>query len=130
MVHTLAPLTRDVGCRKDMMWATKLECATQQPAAAVADFLRALERHGFTAGAGGIPGRLVVYDHDTTGHRIVIVEQSGRIQIRLDALTRHEARPKSARAIYQILELAASEAAGVHSSIPRAGGLTPEEPDS
>ena len=107
MTEPLAPLTRDVGCRKDMMWATRLN-----PAVPVAELLAGLEREGFGKGAGAIPGRLAVFDQSDTGHRVIFVPRTGRIQIRLDALTRHEERVEAARVVYDILYRVVTEALG------------------
>lgn len=106
MSEPLAPLHRDVGCRKNMMWATRLD-----PSIAIDDFLAALQQHGFIEGIGGVANKLSVYDHGSSGHRVVLVHRSGRIQIRLDALTRHEDRVDAARQIYDVLLAATLDAA-------------------
>ena len=110
MSEPLAPLHRDVGCRKNMMWATGLD-----PSIAIDDFQASLKQHGFIEGRGGIADKLSVYDHGSTGHRVVFVHRSGRIQIRLDALTRHEDRVAAAKEVYDVL-LAATQAAARNSN--------------
>lgn len=87
------------------MWGTRLDRSV-----ILSEFFAALERHDFTLAPGGIPGRLVVYDHAGSGHRIVFVPHTRRIQIRLDALTQHEDRPGVAQRVYNILHLATAEA--------------------
>ncbi len=89
------------------MWATHLN-----PDVSIAELLAGLEREGFGKGAGAIPGRLAVYDQSDTGHRVIFVPRTGRIQIRLDALTRHEERVECARVVYDILHRVATKALG------------------
>ena len=91
------------------MWATRLH-----PDVSVIRFMESLERHDFATGAGVLPERLAVYDQAKTGQRIIFVYRTGRIQIRLDALTRHEERVEAARCVYDVLRRATFEAAGLH----------------
>jgi hypothetical protein len=103
--EAIAALRRDVCCRKNMLWATALDKGVSEEA-----FARALERLGFVRAAGASPiAGLSVFDHDT-GHRVIHVARTGRIQIRLDPLTSHDDRSRAAEQIYELLR-AASRAA-------------------
>jgi hypothetical protein len=102
----IAVLRRDVCCRKNMLWATSLDKSVSHEA-----FARALEQVGFVRAAGASPiAGLSVFDHGDTGHRVIYVARTGRIQIRLDPLTSHEDRARAAEQIYELLR-AASRAA-------------------
>jgi hypothetical protein len=104
-------LRRDVGCRKNMLWATALDKSVSDEA-----FTRALEQQGFARAAGASPiAGLGVFDHGDTGHRVIHVARTGRIQIRLDPLTSHEDRSRAAEEIYELLRAAsrvASQSSG------------------
>jgi hypothetical protein len=107
----IAVLSRDAGCRKDMLWATSVDKSVSDEA-----FARALAQQGFVrvAGASSIAG-LNVFDHGDTGNRVVHVARTGRIQIRLDPLTSHEDRARAAEQIYELLRAAsrvASQSSG------------------
>ena len=102
----MAALRRDVCCRKNMLWATSLDKSVSEEA-----FARALEQVGFVRAAGASPiAGLSMFDHGATGHRVIHVARTGRIQIRLDPLTSHEDRSRAAEQIYELLR-AASRAA-------------------
>lgn len=102
----IAELRRDFCCRKNMLWATSLEKGISEQ-----DFARALERQGFVRAAGASPiAGLSMFDHGDTGHRVVYVARTGRIQIRLDPLTSHEDRTHAAEQLYQLLRVASREA--------------------
>lgn len=104
-------LRRDVGCRKNMLWATALDKGVSVEA-----FTYALEQHGFARAAGASPiAGLGVFDHGDSGHRVIHVARTGRIQIRLDPLTSHDDRARAAEQIYELLRAAsrvASESSG------------------
>jgi hypothetical protein len=105
-VEPLAELRRDFCCRKNMLWATALGQGVSEQA-----FIQALERHGFTRAAGASPiAGLSMFEHGTTGHRVVYVARTGRIQIRLDPLTSHEDRTQAAEQLYELLRAASREA--------------------
>ena len=102
----IAELRRDVCCRKNMLWATSLDKSVSSEA-----FAQALERIGFVRAQGASPiAGLSVFDHGGSGHRVIHVARTGRIQIRLDPLTSHEDRARAAEQIYELLR-AASRAA-------------------
>lgn len=95
-------LRPDVACRKNMLWATALDKSVANEA-----FARELERVGFVRAAGASPiAGLSVFDHGGTGHRVIHVARTGRIQIRLDPLTSHEDRRGAAKEIYKLLRAA------------------------
>jgi hypothetical protein len=109
----IAALRRDVCCRKNMLWATSLDKGVPEEA-----FAHALERLGFVRAAGASPiAGLSVFDHGDTGHRVIHVARTGRIQIRLDPLTSHDDRARAAEQIYELLR-AASRAASQPSGNP------------
>jgi hypothetical protein len=102
----IAALRRDFCCRKNMLWATSLEKGISEGA-----FARALERHGFVRAAGASPiAGLSMFEHGNTGHRVIYVARTGRIQIRLDPLTSHEDRTHAAERLYELLRAASREA--------------------
>ncbi len=89
-----------------MLWGTTLESGVSGEA-----FAQALERHGFSPAPGASPiAGLSMFDHVETGHRVIFVARTGRIQIRLDPLTRHEDRVQSAASLYEQLLVASREA--------------------
>ncbi len=95
-----------------MLWATALDKDIT-----VERFATALQRHGFTPAAGASPiAGLHIFDHEVTGHRVIHVARSGRIQIRLDPLTDHDDRPGTAAELYELLVSASHEAADVTSA--------------
>lgn len=102
----LAPLRRDSCCRKNMLWATSLDQRVSRD-----DFAQALERHGFRSaiGAASVAG-LGVFEHGGSGHRVIHVARTGRVQIRLDPLTSHEDRTRAAEQLYDLLRAASREA--------------------
>lgn len=111
--EAIAALRRDVCCRKNMLWATSLDKGVPEGA-----FARELERLGFARAAGASPiAGLSVFDHGDTGHRVIHVARTGRIQIRLDPLTSHDDRARAAEQIYELLR-AASRAASQPSGNP------------
>jgi hypothetical protein len=102
----IAGLRRDFCCRKNMLWATSLEGNVSAEA-----FARALERQGFVQAAGASPiAGLSIFDHGNTGHRVIHVARTGRIQIRLDPLTSHDDRSRAAEQLYELLRAASREA--------------------
>lgn len=108
----IAPLRRDFCCRKNMLWATSIH--QEIP---VANFAMAMEQHGFTVAAGASPiAGLHIFDHHGTGHRVIHVARSGRIQIRLDPMTGHDDRPDTAAELYELLVAASHDAATVNNA--------------
>jgi hypothetical protein len=118
----IAVLRRDVCCRKNMLWATALDKGVSVEA-----FARALERLGFVRAAGAAPiAGLSVFDHGDTGHRVIHVARTGRLQIRLDPLTSHEDRFRAAEQIYELLRAAsrsASQSSGSADVADNASGV-------
>lgn len=113
----LAVLRRDVCCRKNMLWATALDKAVSVEA-----FARALARQGFVQAAAASPiAGLNVFDHGGTGHRVIHVARTGRIQIRLDPLTSHEDRARAAEQIYELLRVASRAASQLSGGAATAG---------
>lgn len=94
----LEDLVRDVGCRADLLWRCDLHREESS-----SDFLAALRRAGFDdAASSGLTG-LEVLEEQRTGHRLVMVTRTGRIQLRLAAETRHERRVAEARRLYAVM---------------------------
>lgn len=113
----IAALRRDFCCRKNMLWATSLEKGISEEA-----FARALERHGFVRAAGASPiAGLSLFEHGNSGHRVVYVARTGRIQIRLDPLTSHEDRTHAAEQLYELLRAASREASQSSDATAAAG---------
>ena len=82
-----------------MLWGTKLDDSIDE-----ASFVEALERQQFVEATGTSPiAGLHIFDHGVTGHRIIYVARTGRIQIRLDPLTSHEDRVRAAEQLYELL---------------------------
>ena len=89
-----------------MLWASKLDDSISEEA-----FAPALERQQFVRAAGTSPiAGLCIFDHSPTGHRLIYVPRTGRIQIRLDPLTSHEDRVRAAEQLYDLLRHASEEA--------------------
>lgn len=114
----IAALRRDFCCRKNMLWATSLEKGISEEA-----FARELERQGFVRAVGASPiAGLSVFDHGNSGHRVVFVARTGRIQIRLDPLTSHEDRTHAAEQLYELLRAASHAASQSSDSAAAADG--------
>lgn len=106
MSAPVTPLMRDRCCRANMLWGTQLDASIPEAA-----FTFALERQEFVKAAGASPiAGLHIFDHRATGHRLIYIPRTGRIQIRLDPLTRHEDRVQEAEQLYDLLRLAGQEA--------------------
>ena len=90
--------SRDVGCRADLLWRCDLVDGTQT--AAWVEFATA-------AGLTSVPGSsrlgVAVLEEPTSGHRVVAVLRTGRLQIRLDAMTPKSARVQQARQLFDRL---------------------------
>lgn len=115
MSAPISPLHKDVACRKNLLWGTELDHSVSAE-----HFIEALELRGFTIGHGAIPG-LAILDHES-GHRVVFIARTGRIQLRLDALTTHEQRIPAAEQLYETVRLAACGARGQADASPDATG--------
>ena len=89
-----------------MLWATKLDASIPESV-----FASALEQQEFVKAAGASPiAGLHIFDHRVTGHRVIYIPRTGRIQIRLDPLTGHEDRIEAAKRLYELLHRASQEA--------------------
>ncbi len=89
-----------------MLWATRLDDSISTEA-----FTQALECHQFAAASGGAAvAGMYMYEHSHTRHRVIYIARTGRIQIRLDPLTRHPDRAEAAKAIYDLLYAASEQA--------------------
>ncbi|HWN68240.1 MAG TPA: hypothetical protein VNM90_11430, partial [Haliangium sp.] len=118
--ESMTALRRDVCCRKNMLWATSLDRSVSEGA-----FARALEQLGFVRAAGASPiAGLSMFDHGATGHRVIHVARTGRIQIRLDPLTSHEDRSRAAEQIYELLRAACRAACQSSDSAAVAGNAS------
>ncbi len=91
------PLAIDVGCRNHMLWRCDVT-----PSFSACAVERILEAGAKDVGPPGIPA-LRMFEHPDAGHRIVFVERTARVQLRLDALTPHAKREAAARALYDWL---------------------------
>jgi hypothetical protein len=89
-----------------MLWGTQLDTSIPETV-----FFRALEQQAFVKAAGASPiAGLYIFDHRVTGHRVIYIPRTGRIQIRLDPLTGHDDRVQAAEQLYGLLQLASREA--------------------
>lgn len=88
-----------------MIWGTALD-----PAVPMDAFVAVLQSCGFRTGAGTM-SELVIMDHEASGHRLVYVPRTGRIQLRLDALTRPDERVAAAERMYELISQAARQGA-------------------
>ncbi len=95
---------RDVGCRADLLWRCDLVDGAQTPA--WVEFVA-------TAGFSSVPGSsrlgVAVLEDPSSGHRIVAVLRTGRLQIRLDAMTPKPARVQQARELFDRLRALGSQ---------------------
>lgn len=101
----------DAGCRNQMLWRCDLVEAL--PTAALVSALGdpALGNDVFHDTSQSVPGLLVIVQQRATGHQIVFVPRTGRLQIRLDGLTPVEERESAAAELYEVLRRACVKAA-------------------
>ncbi|MCA9648839.1 MAG: hypothetical protein KC501_02970 [Myxococcales bacterium] len=95
-------LRRDHGCMHDLQWRLDLP-----PGLGTEGLERRLAGHGFVAKAPG-PG-VLVFD-GCSGHVLVIVPRTGRVQIRVDCGVPRERRPRVAAELAQMLAAARIDA--------------------
>lgn len=96
----LAPeFVRDVGCRANLLWRCDLVRAERSAA-----FAQAVTTRGFAAVPEATRLGLAVFEERQTGHRLVVVLRTGRVQVRLDAMTPHETRVDEARRLFACLQ--------------------------
>ena len=89
---------RDIGCRADLLWRCDLLDGSQT--AAWVELATAAE---FTSVPGSSRLGVAVFEDPQSGHRIVAVLRTGRVQIRLDAMTPKAQRVSQARALFERL---------------------------
>jgi len=89
---------RDIGCRADLLWRCDLLDATQT--AAWVELATAAE---FTSLPASSRLGIAVFEDPQSGHRIVAVLRTGRVQIRLDAMTPKAQRVPQARGLFERL---------------------------
>lgn len=88
-------LSRDFGCRKNLLWRVDLEGVD------VVQLAETLSAEGWRE-RSSVPQ---VRDMESpAGHGVVLVPRTGRIQIRIHYLTPHEDREQAARAVAHELE--------------------------
>ncbi len=91
-------LIRDVGCRANLVWRCDL-----LEAADATGFVSAATATAFEAVPDASRMGLQVLAEPGTGHRVVVVLRTGRVQIRLDALTDADARVMEGRRVFERL---------------------------
>lgn len=91
-------LARDIGCRADLLWRCDLLDAAQT--AAWVELATAAE---FSSVPGSSRLGVAVFEDPQSGHRIVVVLRTGRVQIRLDAMTPKAKRVSQARVLFERL---------------------------
>jgi len=89
---------RDVGCRADLLWRCDLVDGAQTAA-----WLELATAAGFSSVPGSSRLGVDVLEEPTSGHRIVAVLRTGRLQIRLDAMTPKTERVQQARELFERL---------------------------
>ncbi|MEM6295817.1 MAG: hypothetical protein AAGA54_31385 [Myxococcota bacterium] len=104
-------LERDVGCRADLLW----RCDLSTPGYAEA-FATALNSVGFVTVPGASRMGLHVLEETSTRHRVVVVLRTGRVQLRLDAESGHEARRTEARRLFETMRRATAGQAAARGS--------------
>lgn len=91
-------LTRDIGCRADLLWRCDLLDGTQ-----TAEWVELATAAEFTSVPGSSRLGVAVLQDRRSGHRIVAVLRTGRVQIRLDAMTPRAQRASQARELFERL---------------------------
>lgn len=95
----LSELVRDVGCRRDLLWRCDL-AGLIEPAA----FVDALLTEGFADVGQTRRFGLVVLEEPASGHRVVVVLRTGRVQLRMDASCPHAARTGESQRLHAVLD--------------------------
>jgi hypothetical protein len=93
----IVAFSRDVGCRHDLLW--RCDLAPRHAAGLVPALLAA----GFRDATPCAADRLRVLEQPGAGHRIVVVARTGRVQVRLDALTPAHERVGEARRLFALV---------------------------
>lgn len=100
MMSMLSPsFARDVGCRADLMWRCDLE-DPQRTAA----FVDTATSDAFVAVPDASRMGVAVFEERDSGHRVVVVLRTGRVQVRLDAMTPATARVDEAQRMFERLQ--------------------------
>lgn len=100
MTNMLGPdFAKDVGCRANLMWRCDLASAQQS-----VSFVDAATAGAFEAVPGATRMGIAVFEEPDTRHRVVVVLRTGRVQVRLDALTPAETRVDEARRLFERLQ--------------------------
>lgn len=90
---------KDVGCRANLVW--RCDLASAQHSAA---FVDSATSGAFAAVHGATRLGVAVFEEPNTRHRVVVVLRTGRVQVRLDALTPQDARVAEARRVFARLQ--------------------------
>jgi hypothetical protein len=100
MMSMLSPsFARDVGCRANLMWRCDLEDPRRTEA-----FVDTATADVFVAVPDATRMGVAVFEEPNSGHRVVVVLRTGRVQVRLDALTPADARVDEARRVFERLQ--------------------------
>lgn len=104
---------RDVGCRADLLWRCDLLDPTQTAA-----WIDVAVAAGFARVPGSSRLGVVVLEAPDSDHRIVVVLRTGRLQIRLDAMTTKTARVTQAQQLFDRIRRLGSHAHGAIAEAP------------
>ena len=100
MMSMLSPsFARDVGCRANLMWRCDLEDPLRTAA-----FVDTATSQTFVAVPEATRMGVAVFEERDSGHRVVVVLRTGRVQVRLDAMTPADARVEEARRVFERLQ--------------------------
>jgi len=91
-----SPLVPDIGCRQQMLWRTELN-----PTYGADEFRAALIKAGLHDETLASCRTLIwTFAHPDSEYQLVFVPRTGRIQIRLGAITQHADRVPAAKRVY------------------------------
>jgi hypothetical protein len=129
-VSVLSPLVPDAGCCKQVLWRCDLprDSAAEHLVAALRD-PTIMADDAFTETPQSVAGLLDILEHRQSGHHVVVVRRTGRLQIRLDGLTPPPARLPAARAVYEIVARACRSAFAAPTLAVPTGAFTPPQPE-
>ncbi len=89
---------RDAGCRANLVWRCDLVDARH-----AARFVEAATQAAFELVPGATRMGVAVFEEARSGHRVLVVLRTGRVQVRLDALTDPDTRVDEARRVFDRL---------------------------